>query len=135
MSRAEQEGRRPPLGEMLFARNAETGTVHILCHVPERHEPGWSPAREYASFAEGLADMFNTPSWMLCGIRLLVCAGDGPAVWIAGDDFEDGDLCGRCVRALGQQQWQAFHVDNRGSSAEPEPQEAAGEYPSWVAKR
>jgi hypothetical protein len=105
----------PPGADLEFARNTVTGTVHILCHVPERGEPGYTEPEVCASFAEGLAAMFTTPRRMLCGVRLLVGgADDWPAVWVAGDDFADGDLCVSCVLSLGDQQWRAFHVDNRG---------------------
>jgi hypothetical protein len=59
--------------------------------------------------------MFTTPRRMLCGIDLLTGgADDWPAVWVAGDHFADDDLCIACVLALGDQQWRAFHIDNRG---------------------
>jgi len=112
--------RMPLPGEPLrFARNTRTLTVHIVTHAPEPGEPG-AVVREYASFAEGLADMFTTPCHMLCGRRLLVGAFDSyPAVWMAGSEFADDDLCIACVRALGEQSWRAFHSDERG---EPDDQ-------------
>lgn len=105
----------PPGADLEFARNTATGTVHILCHIPQRGEPGYTEPEACASFAAGLAAMFTTPRRMLCGVRRLAGAsGDWPAVWEAGNDFADSDLCVSCVQALGDQQWRAFHVDSRG---------------------
>lgn len=110
--RAETAGGVPPEGEPLeFVRNKRTGRVHILRHLEDR-APG--PA---VSFAEGLAKMFTTPRKMLCPVRLRVGGFDDfPGTWVGGDHFTDDDLCVACVQALGDQQWRAFHVDNRGPS-------------------
>jgi hypothetical protein len=108
--------RIPPLSEQLeFARNTETGRVHILCHGPDRH---WIPVTRKDN-PEGTAvlNLISAPCRMLCGARLFVSAMDGhQAVWASGDHFADDALCIRCVQALGDQQWRAFHADNRGSS-------------------
>ena len=99
--------------ELEFARNTKTGRVHILHDGPERD---WVPlTRECAGPAAEVLSMLTEPLRMLCGARMLVGAFDNyPAVWVAGDSFADADLCIACVRALGDQQWCAFHVDNRG---------------------
>jgi hypothetical protein len=108
--------RIPPLSEQLeFARNTETRRVHVLCYGPARD---WVPSatREDPKAAVMMA-LISTPCRMLCGAKLFVGVDDSQrAVWEAGDDFTDDDLCIACVRALGDQQWRAFHADNRGSS-------------------
>ena len=108
--------RIPPLSEQLeFARNTETKRVHILRYGPTRH---WVPAltRENPKAAVILG-LISSPCRMLCGAKLLVGVDDKQrAVWEAGDDFADDDLCIKCVQALGDQQWRAFHADSRGSS-------------------
>lgn len=112
---AKTADRVPPESEKLeFARNTKTGTVHILCHGPHRH---WVPPtrKDAPADAAALLNTLTAPCRMLCGTRLLVGASDSfPAVWAAGDDFADDDLCTSCVLALGGQQWRAFHADNRG---------------------
>lgn len=89
--------RVPPEGEE-FGKNAETGRVHIMPWTPRDEAP--------AIFSFDLGDAYTK---MLCGTRLW------PAVYVAGDDFADSDLCARCVRALGDQSDRAFHVDNRSA--------------------
>lgn len=110
----------PPLGEPLeFARTESTGRVHILPWSPGPEDDGWAepPAM---GFAEGLAMAAATPVRTLCGQRLRIALAGSNAVaspgdFIGGDGFTDDDLCIACVRALGDQQWRAFHADNRGS--------------------
>lgn len=87
----------PPLDEQLqFAKHKKTGAIHIM---------SWYPARETVPFAEVT---FSSRVLVLCGRTLW-----DPS-YAAGDDFPDDALCHRCVHALGDQQWRAFHVDNRG---------------------
>ena len=108
--------RIPPLSEQLeFARNTETRRVHVLCSEPARY---WLPSTWKGNpEAAAILGLLSTPCRMLCGAKLLVGADDSRrAVWEAGDNFTDADLCIACVRALGDQQWRAFHADNRGSS-------------------
>jgi hypothetical protein len=104
----------PPDGEVLrFARRNSTGTVHIREWVPGYGDDGYNPVP--VPFAESIAQALMQRTGMLCGqqIRLLPggpgCEGDG-----VGGDFDDSDLCYRCVMALGDQQWRAFHADSRG---------------------
>lgn len=90
----------PPLSEQLqFAKNEQTGRVHILT---------WYPRSEPIPFAE---IVLSTRVPVLCGVDLW------HPPYVAGDGFPDEDLCVRCVKALGDQQWRAFHVDNRGPDA------------------
>jgi hypothetical protein len=107
--------RIPPDGEQLeFVRNTKTGRVHIMCYGPESY---WtSPARdEMDPRAVAVLNWVAQPRRMLCGAKLLVGADDRlPAAWATGDHFDDDDLCIACVTALGDQQWRAFHADNRG---------------------
>lgn len=107
--------RIPPMSEQLeFARNTKTGAVHILCYGPDRL---WMPAltREDPK-AAAILGLVSSPCRMLCGAKLFVSAMEGhQAVWASGEDFPDDDLCYPCVRALGDQQWRAFHADNRGN--------------------
>jgi hypothetical protein len=107
--------RIPPLSERLeFARNTETRRVHVLCSEPARY---WLPVTWEDPKVAMILGLLSTPCRMLCGAKLLVGVDDRQrAVWEAGDDFDDDDLCIACVRALGDQQWRAFHADNRGSS-------------------
>ena len=108
--------RIPPLSEQLeFVRNTETRRVHILCYGPARN---WVPsATREDPKAAAIMGLISTPCRMLCGTKLLVGVSDTQrAVWEAGDDFDDDDLCIACVQALGDQQWRAFHADNRGSA-------------------
>ena len=87
----------PPLDEQLqFARNDQTGRVHIL---------RWCPRGEPAPFAQ---IVLSTHIDVLCGTHLWDTA------YVAGDGFADDDLCIACVRALGGQSWRAFHADSRG---------------------
>jgi hypothetical protein len=104
--------RIPPPGDQLeFTRNTATGSVHILPAGTEGIERAL-PDTE-ATAAEVLYCVSRRP--MLCGVMLMVGIDDRwPAVWIGGDHFTDDQLCVRCVRALGDQQNRAFHVDNRG---------------------
>lgn len=89
--------RIPPEDERLqFARNAETGRVHIMC---------WFPRDEPAPFTQ---IVLSTLVQVLCGTNLW------DSLYVADDGFTDDDLCIRCVRVLGDQSWRAFHVDNRG---------------------
>jgi len=91
--------RLAPLSEPLeFARNPSTGRVHIM---------RWCPRDEGPSFA---ALTLSVHIRVLCGVDLW------GAPYVAGDGFADDDLCIACVRALGDQQWRAFHVGNRGPS-------------------
>jgi hypothetical protein len=110
-----QTDRIPPPSEPLeFARNTKTGTVHILCSEAARR---WVPStREDIGDSETIPAALSMPFRMLCGARLLVSGLEGfPAVWTAGYSFADDDLCIGCVRGLGDQQWRAFHADDRGS--------------------
>ena len=87
----------PPDEQLQFARNGKTGCVHIM---------HWCPRDEPATFAE---ITLLTHTQVLCGVRIW-----GGAVYVAGDGFADDDLCYSCVMARGDQQWRAFHADNRG---------------------
>lgn len=108
----------PPLSEQLvFARNTKTGRVHILAG------PGHDGAEQVRGAfselsAEQIVEIVLARTPMLCGKRLWA----GPfehfhAVYVAGDDFPDDDLCAGCVRALGDESWRAFHIDNRGGGS------------------
>jgi len=105
----------PPMSELLeFAQTASTGTVHIARYGDQRYWQPWT--RLLSPEAASIASLISQPCRMLCGTRLLVSAMTGhQAVWIAGDGFADDALCRPCVLALGDQQWRAFHADNRGS--------------------
>lgn len=107
----------PPEDEPLnFARRNSTRTVHITEWVPdEPHQQGYSPGVP-VPFAEGLVGLLLQRHGMLCGqkIRLLSGGPESEGTHVAGDDFEDDDLCFRCVTKLGDQQWRAFHADSRG---------------------
>jgi hypothetical protein len=106
----------PQHADLKFARNNHTGRVHILPYVPDPGEDGYEP--EELSFGEGLAQfMTQGPISMLCGtlLRLHPRFHDEHASYVGGDHFTDDDLCIACVMALGDQQWRAFHADNRGS--------------------
>lgn len=113
--------RVPPLSERLqFARNTKTDRVHILPHVPGPDDPDWKEPPT-VGFAEGLMRAAEAPVVTLCGQRLRIhMAGiasfdkSSPGEFEAGEHFTDDQLCIACVRALGDQQWRAFHVDNRG---------------------
>jgi len=107
--------RIPPPGEQLeFARNTETRRVHIVRYGPTRN---WVPsATRESPEAAAIMSLISTPCRMLCGAKLLVGVSDSQrAVWEAGEDFDDDDLCIACVQALGDQQWRAFHADNRSA--------------------
>ena len=97
-------GTVPPAdADLRFARS-KTGRVHILSWVPGLEDEGWEPV-EPGRWAEALM----AKALMLCGLRLFLPEA------MTGGDFADGDLCYRCVMALGDQQWRAFHVDSRGT--------------------
>jgi hypothetical protein len=111
--------RIPPMSERPeFARYNRTGRIHILCYRPRYGEPGGpevDPSRPFT--AEHLMSALREPAEMLCGKVFRVSGFDEfPGTWASGDEFDDDDLCIRCVQALGDQQWRAFHVDNRGPS-------------------
>lgn len=112
MSHAELSQRIPPSSERLdFAENIRTGTVHIAC---SREARAWIPSTRADVGSQATLGLLSSPCRMLCGIKELVTPNEaGPFAWISGDDFKDDALCAACVRALGDQQWRAFHVDNR----------------------
>lgn len=104
--------RIPPLSERLeFARNTGTRCVHILPWQMEGFEtalPGPVTVAQSLNFLPGRCPM-------LCGEKLTLGPDAGwPAIRVPGDSFADEELCFKCVRALGGQQWRAFHADNRG---------------------
>lgn len=107
--------RVPDEGEPLeFIQQTKTGRVHILpANAPiDRALPG--PVTD-AELLYALAA--SRP--MLCGTRLIVGPDrTWPAVHVGGDTFTDAALHAKCVLALGDQQWRAFHVDNRGDGEE-----------------
>lgn len=109
--------RVPPDGETLrFVRQVRTGAVHIAAWAPE--EPwhtGWTEPAAGRDWDETIAEWVTSPGPpMLCGYRLKFGVPGLPGELAGGDGFEDEDLCVACVRALGDQQWRAFHVGNRG---------------------
>lgn len=91
--------------DLEFAVYMPTGTVHIHedCPTPYVH----APVSEMP-FAEGLMAMWTTPQRMICGARFRVSPGlpGCPGEWT--DCFEDEAICGKCVRALGDQSPRAF---------------------------
>lgn len=105
--------RIPPLDERLrFVRNTKAGRVHILPWV-DGHIERALPGPRDVSFAEVVNQLAGRQP-MLCGASLIVGPDDDwPAVRVGS--FADDDLCIACVRAMGEQSWRAFHVDNRGS--------------------
>ena len=113
--------RIPPMSEQLrFARNTKTDRVHILPHVPGRDDADWVEPPT-VRFAEGLMQAAETPVVTLCGQRLRIhmaglasLAKSSPGEFEAGEHLTADQLCIACVKALGDQQWRAFHVDNRG---------------------
>ena len=109
--------RVPPDGETLrFVRQVRTGTVHIAAWAPE--EPwhaGWTEPAAEQDWGQAMAEWVTSPGPpMLCGYRLKYGVPGLRGELAGGDGFKDEDLCVACVRALGGQQWRAFHVDNRG---------------------
>jgi hypothetical protein len=94
-----------------FARNIRTGRVHILAWTPGPHDDGFDPRP--VTFAEGLAEMMTTRRRMLCPVSMLLLPG-GRGEHVGGSAFADEELCISCVKALGSEQWRAFHKDNRG---------------------
>jgi hypothetical protein len=95
----------PPDDEALQFARSDTGRVHILSWIPGPDDEGWEPA-ESGRWAEALM----AKTLMLCGLRLFLPEAK------CGGDFADDDLCSRCIHALGDQQWRAFHADSRGAS-------------------
>jgi hypothetical protein len=109
--------RIPPEGEPLqFVRNVESGTVHILPVGSDGIERALPDAEVTA--AEVLYCVGRRP--MLCGTMLITGFDERfPACYTTGYAFTDDQLCVRCVRALGDQSWRAFHADNRDDPCEP----------------
>ena len=94
----------PDRAEIQFAVYKPTGRVHVVCHEPEPWEDGVEI--EKVSFAEGLQGMFETPRRMICGARFIVGLPGARGEW--EDVFPDEDICGACVRVLGDRSARAF---------------------------
>lgn len=117
--------RIPPEGEPLsFVRTVRTGRVHIRSWDDMAVRADGTDFLDYADAdpAQYLADVVFHRTRMLCPVTLRVGPSeDWPAVPTGGYAFADDDLCFGCVRALGDQQWRAFHVDSRGEPAPAYP--------------
>lgn len=97
----------PENAELQFARNNQTGTVHVLPYQPVQEHAVPEAIAELLNSSE----MFALPAVralrMLCGTRLFVgISGTDPAVQV--EAFADEDTCHACVRALGDQSPRAF---------------------------
>jgi hypothetical protein len=104
----------PPLGARLeFTRNNKTGTVHVMPHGLESWPSGFR-GMNVAADAEKYVNALVMPR-MLCGARAWPSHTRSDLGMVV-TDFSDDDLCARCVRALGDQSWRAFHADNRADA-------------------
>jgi hypothetical protein len=73
-----------------FAREAATGRVHVL---PQQGGAG--------SITQRVTMLCNTT----LTVGLKIGTASPPASYVGGDAFDDNDLCGPCVEALGDQSW------------------------------
>lgn len=95
----------PESADLEFAEYTPTGTVHIHQYVPPRWLRSAGEPEVSLGFAEGLEQMSTTKQRMICGEQFRIGWG-GRGEWT--DCFEDDAICGRCVRALGDQSARAF---------------------------
>jgi hypothetical protein len=91
--------------DLEFARYNRTGTVHVLPYTPGPEDEDFDPVD--ISWAEAGLLMLE-PTIMICGDRFVVNAMDLPSCGVWVDEFADDDICGRCVKTLGDQSPRAF---------------------------
>lgn len=95
----------PESADLEFARLNRTGTVHVVPWCPRPDDDDFDP--QDITWAEaGL--MMLEPVILLCGERFVINGMDLPNCGVPVDEFADEDICGRCVRALGDQSVRAF---------------------------